>query len=400
MKTDRFITPAAWALVTVAIVTLPAARSQDLGGVISFLTGFAILVAIFAILSLGLNVHWGYTGILNFGVVAFFMVGAYAAAIITKGPATTEYVRYVGGFGDKLDFIPFLDSEQWLPFLFGTAGAAIAAGALAFVLSIPTLRLREDYLAIATIGIAELLRRVTIEERGLVNSDRGLIGIPSPLEDLVNPPEYKFIFFGIVVGLVILILIALEAGSRSPWGRVLKAIREDETTAAAAGKDIFGFKMQSFVVGAMIMGVGGAAYAYYSRSVSPDAFTHFFGTFLIWAMLIVGGSGNNKGAILGAYIVWGFYSITGLMRAYFADWGVEFLELRMSFIRDFVVGALIIIVLLLRPAGLLPEERRVSLFMQREPEGRGPPGEPELELAESPADDPPDKAKGSGGQAS
>lgn len=400
MKADRLITPAAWALVTVAIVTLPATRSQELGGVISFLTGFAILVAIFAILGLGLNVHWGYTGILNFGVVAFFMVGAYTAAIITKGPATTEYVRYVGGFGDKLDFIPFLDSEQWLPFLFGTAGAAIVSGALAFLLSIPTLRLREDYLAIAMIGIAELLRRVTIEERGLVNSDRGLIGIPAPLEDLVNPPEYKFIFFGVVVGLVILTLIALEAGSRSPWGRVLKAIREDETTAAAAGKDIFGFKMQSFVVGAMIMGIGGAAYAYYSRSVSPDAFTHFFGTFLIWAMLIVGGSGNNKGAILGAYIVWGFYSVTGLMRAYFADWGVEFLELRMSYIRDLVVGALIIIVLLLRPAGLLPEERRVSLFMQREDKQPRPPGEPEPGPIGSRSDDPPDREKGPRGQAS
>jgi len=386
MKADRFITPAAWALMTVAIVTLPASRSQELGGVISFLTGFATLVAVFAILALGLNVQWGYTGIFNFGVVAFFMVGAYAAGIITKSPAETEFVRYVGGFGDKLDFIPFLDSEQWLPFLFGTAGAAIVAGALAFVLSIPTLRLREDYLAIATIGIAELLRRVTIEERGLVNSDRGLIGIPAPLEELVDPPEYKFIFFGVAVALVILIFVALERGSRSPWGRVLKAVREDEMTAAAAGKDIFGFKMQSFVVGAMIMGVGGAAYAYYSRTVSPDAFTHFFGTFLIWAMLIVGGSGNNKGAILGAYMVWGFYSVTGLIRAYFADWGLEFLELRMYYIRDFVVGALIVTVLLFRPAGLLPEERRVSLFIGREEKQPTPGGEPQSQQTRSPPD--------------
>ncbi|MGQ9571595.1 MAG: branched-chain amino acid ABC transporter permease [Dehalococcoidia bacterium] len=366
MKADRYITPLAWLLMTVAIVTLPASRSPELGGVISFLTGFATLVAIFAILALGLNVQWGYTGIFNFGVVAFFMVGAYTAGIITKSPAETEFVRYVGGFGDKLDFIPILDSEQWLPFLFGTAGAAIMAGALAFLLSIPTLRLREDYLAIATIGIAELLRRVTIEEKGLVNSDRGLIGIPVPMAKVVDPPEYKFVFFGLVVVLVLVIFLALEQGIRSPWGRVLKAIREDEIAASAAGKDIFAFKMQSFVVGAMIMGVGGAAYAYYSRSISPDAFTHFFGTFLIWAMLIVGGSGNNKGAILGAYMVWGFYSVTGLMRAYFHDWGVEILELRMSFIRDFVVGVLIVTVLLLRPAGLLPEERRVSLFVRGE----------------------------------
>jgi branched-chain amino acid transport system permease protein len=384
MKRDRLVTPLAWGLMTVAIVGLPASRSPELGGVISYLTGFATLVAIFAILALGLNVQWGYTGIFNFGVVAFFMVGAYTAAIITKGPATTEYVRYIGGFGDKLDFIPILDSKQWLPFLFGTAGAAIAAGALAFLLSIPTLRLREDYLAIATIGIAELLRRVTIEERGLVNSDRGLIGIPSPLEDIVNPPEYKFVFFGIVVVVVILIFIALERGSRSPWGRVLRAVREDEIAASAAGKDIFAFKMQSFVVGAMIMGVGGAAYAYYTRSVSPDAFTHFYGTFLVWAMLIVGGSGNNKGAILGAYIVWGFYSITGLMRAYFVDWGVELLELRVYYIRDLVVGALIVIVLLMRPAGLLPEERRISLFIGQESKKPAPAGNGEPTQTDSP----------------
>jgi branched-chain amino acid transport system permease protein len=376
--------------MTVAIVALPAARSQDVDGVISFLTGFATTTAILAILALGLNVQWGYTGVFNFGVLAFFMVGAYASAIITKEPATGEYVKYVGGFGDKLDFIPILDSEQWLPFLIGTAGAAIASGILALLLSIPTLRLREDYLAIATIGVAELLRRVVIEERGFVNSDRGLTNIPRPLHDLVEPDEYKFVFFGIAVVILLLVFLAVERGIRSPWGRVLKAIREDEVTAAASGKDIFGFKMQGFVVGAMIMGIGGAVFAAEQGTVSPDGFTHFFGTFLIWAMLIAGGSGNNKGAILGAYIVWGFWSVTGQLRAYFTDWGLDFLEIRIFYLRDLVIGALIVTVLLLRPAGLLPEERRVSLFVE---------GEAKRPLLGGEADSP-DEAKGSGGDAS
>lgn len=385
------------ALMTVAIIALPSARSGDFDGVISFLTGFATTTAILAILALGLNVQWGYTGVFNFGVVGFFMVGAYTAAVIAKEPASGEYVKYVGGFGDKLDFIPILDSEQWLPFIFGTIGAAIISGLLALLLSIPTLRLREDYLAIATIGIAELLRRVTIEERGLVNSDRGLTNIPRPLHDLVEPDDYKFIFFGIAVLILLLVFLALERGSRSPWGRVLKAIREDETTAAASGKDIFGFKMQGFVVGAMIMGIGGAVFASEQGTVSPDGFTHLFGTFLIWAMLIAGGSGNNKGAILGAYIVWGFWSVTGQIRAYLDDWGIEFLTIRIFYLRDLVIGALIVIILLLRPAGLLPEERRVSLFVGKEIERPRPSDETKLpEYAPSGAD-PSAEAEGPGG---
>ena len=167
IKGERLITPVTVLVITAAVVLMPAERSNwDINGVISFLTFFATFVAIYAIFTLGLNVQWGYTGVFNFGVMAFFLVGANVAAIITKPPANTEYVRYVGGFGDKLAFLPFLDSDQWLPFLFGIAGAAVFAGVLAFLLSIPALRLREDYLAIATIGIAEFLRRVTIEQRG------------------------------------------------------------------------------------------------------------------------------------------------------------------------------------------------------------------------------------------
>ncbi|KKL67412.1 hypothetical protein LCGC14_2135250, partial [marine sediment metagenome] len=318
---------------------------------------------------------------------------ANTAAIITKPPASGEFVQYVGGFGDKLDFIPYLDSDQWLPFLIGAAGAALACGILAFLLSIPALRLREDYLAIATIGIAELLRRVTIEERGLVNGTRGLPGIPRPLGSLVEPDEYKFVIFGIAVVVLILVYIAVERGIRSPWGRVLRALREDELTTAASGKNVFAFKSQGFVLGAMIIGVGGAIYAYANSAISPDTFTHFFGTFIFWAMLMVGGSGNNKGAIMGAYVVWGLWTITlqlqGYTPAHPGPLGFaipDAVQSRIFFIRDFLLGALIVVVLLLRPQGLVPEERRVSIWVERHARRLRRRGPAPAEQAGSPSD--------------
>jgi branched-chain amino acid transport system permease protein len=377
VKGERLLTPVTFLAITAAVIIMPAERSNwNVSGVISFLTFFATFVAIYGIFSLGLNVQWGYTGVFNFGVMAFFLVGANTAAIITKPPASSEFVQYVGGFGNKLAFIPVLDSSQWLPFLFGVAGAAVLAGILAFLVSIPALRLREDYLAIATIGVAELLRRITIEQRGLVNGTRGLTGIPRPLGDLVDTADYKYVMLGIAVLTLVIVYVAIERGIRSPWGRVLRALREDELTTAASGKNVFAFKSQGFVVGAMIMGIGGAIYAYANGAVSPDTFTHFFGTFIFWAMLIVGGSGNNKGAILGAYVVWGFWTITLQLQGYPLP---IVISSRIFFIRDFILGSLIVVVLLLRPQGLLPEERRVSIWVERQAKRlrRGQPAAPE-----------------------
>jgi branched-chain amino acid transport system permease protein len=381
IKGERLLTPVIVVAITAAVVIMPAERSGwEVGRTLNFLTFFATFVAIYAIFTLGLNVQWGYTGVFNFGVMAFFLVGANTAAIITKPPASTEYVQYVGGFGDKLAFIPILNSDQWLPFLFGVAGAAVVAGIVAFLVSLPALRLREDYLAISTIGVAELLRRITIEERGLVNGTRGLTGIPRPLGDLVEPSDYRFVIFGIALATLIIVYVAIERGIRSPWGRVLRALREDELTTAASGKNVFAFKSQGFVVGAMIMGIGGAIYAYANAAISPDTFTHFFGTFIFWAMLMVGGSGNNKGAILGAFVVWGFWNITLQLQGYPLP---TIVSSRIFFLRDFLIGSLIVTVLLLRPQGLVPEERRVSLWVERESKGppdskRAPPEQPQL----------------------
>lgn len=362
MKRSQLITPIAVLVMTALIIGLPAERSRDATAVVNFLTPFATTVAVLAILAIGLNVQWGYTGIFNFGVAGFFLVGAYTAAIVTKEPASTEFVRYVGGYGDKLDFLPFLDSEEWLPALVGVIAAGTFSAALALLLAIPTLRLREDYLAITTIGVAEVLRRVTIEEQGLVNGTRGLTGIPRPFGGLVAPEDYKFVILAISVALLAFVYLLVDRGIRSPWGRVLRALREDELAASASGKNVFAFKMQAFVFGAAIMGMGGAIYAYQQGAISPDTFSHFFGTFIIWAMLIVGGSGNNQGAIIGAYMVWGFWSVTLQIQGYDLP---DIVRTRVFFLRDFVLGVLIVVVLLLRPQGLLPERPRVSRWLER-----------------------------------
>jgi branched-chain amino acid transport system permease protein len=367
MDRGRLVAFLAVLAITAGIVGISANDSESLNGFISFLTVFLTTVAIFAIFALGLNVQWGYTGIFNFGIVAFFMVGAYTSALVTKEPSSSEFVKYVGGLNLAEGLGP-LNLHGLTGFVLGALAAAVVSGIVAFLIAIPALRLREDYLAIATIGVAEVLRRIAIEEEGLVNGTRGLTGIPRPLHDLVSPPDYKFIYLAIAVVVLVIIFIAIERGARSPWGRVLKAIREDELATAASGKNIFAFRMQAFVLGAMIMGIGGAVYSANQGSIVPDTFSHFFGTFIIWAMLMVGGSGSNRGAILGAYVVWGFWTLTGLVQPHLP----AALEARTSYIRDLLIGLLIVVTLLLRPHGLMGEEKRVSLFAEQESKREAP----------------------------
>jgi len=204
---------------------------------------------------------------------------------------------------------------------------------------------------------------VVIEETWLVNGTRGLTGIPRPLGGLVGSTDYKYLLLAICGGFLVLTYFLIERAIRSPWGRVLMALREDEMATEASGKNVFAFKMQSFVMGAAIMGAGGAIYAYASSSLTPEVFTHFFATFLFWAMLILGGSGNNRGAIVGAYVLWGFWTITLQFQSYDLP---DLLQTRMPYIRELVLGGLIVAVLLLRPAGLLPQRRQVSIWVERQ----------------------------------
>ncbi len=354
----------------------------NISGTFSFFVLFLTFVAVYGVFTLGLNIQWGYAGVFNFGVLAFFMVGAYTTAIFTKTPAKGSFTDYVGGFGDALNFAPGLATDQWFVPLVATLAAGAVAGLLAYVVSIPTLRLREDYLAIATIGVAEFVRRVAIEERGLVNGTRGLTGVPLPLRGLVDRGDEKYLKLVIAAVVLALVFLALERAVRSPWGRVLLGLREDEVATEASGKNVAAFRTQSFVLGAIIMGIGGSMYAYASSALTPDSFTHFTATFLFWAMLMLGGSGNNQGAIVGAFVLWGFWTLTLQIQGY--ELG-DAVETRIPYVRDLVLGSLIVLVLLLRPAGLIPQEARVSMWVERRirklqaAERRSPDGEPVLD---------------------
>ncbi|MFH1242324.1 MAG: branched-chain amino acid ABC transporter permease [Pseudomonadota bacterium] len=322
---------------------------MEIGGILAYLVSFAIMAGIYAVFCMGLNIQWGYTGLFNIGIAGFFCIGAYASALITTPEPTGIYARYVHQiFG--------LD----LPFLVGLLGAAVVCGIVALLIGIPTLRLGEDYLAIATLGIAETIRLIFNNERWLANGPRGLMGLPQPLQGLVDAGDYNYLYMIIIGIIILLVYLSIEKAIRSPWGRVLRAIREDEVSAAMSGKNVFSFKMQSLVFGAMLMGIGGALYAHYTKAISPDVFTPLYGTFIIWVMLMAGGSGNNKGAILGAYVVWGIWIGTKFM----TDLLPYTLKARAPYIRFLLIGILLEIILIYRPQGLLGEEKRVSKLLE------------------------------------
>jgi branched-chain amino acid transport system permease protein len=322
---------------------------MEISGIIAYLVSLAIMAGIFAVFALGLNIQWGYTGLFNIGIAGFFCIGAYTSALITTprpedvSPVYAQYVQQIFGWD--------------LPFVCGLLGAAVVCGFIAFLIGYPTLRLREDYLAIATIGIAETFRLVFNNYHRLANGPRGLMGLPQPLQGLVDPRHYNYIYLIIVLAIMVVIYLSIERVIRSPWGRVLRAIREDETASAMSGKDIFWFKMQSLIFGSMIMGVGGALYAHYTKAISPDVFTPLYGTFIIWVMLMAGGSGNNKGAILGAFVIWFIWTIgaKGL-----TDLLPYTLKARAPYIRYLIIGILLEFILIYRPQGLIGEEKRIS----------------------------------------
>ncbi len=310
-----------------------------MSGIASYLVFFLIQALVFAVVCLGLNLQWGYTGMFNIGVSGFYLVGAYAFALLC-GPAQAGVV---GGWG--------------LPFVVGLLGAMLAAGVVAFVVGIPTLRLREDYLAIVTIGIGITLQLVALNANWLTGGSHGITGIPRPLPDLIDGVAGRnLLLLALLIVIVIVLYAALEAMVRSPWGRVLKAIREDEPAAESLGKNAFAYRLQSFVIGSAVMGLGGALYASFIGYISPVDFMPLF-TFQIWSMLIVGGSGNNKGAVLGAVLMWAVWTLSGSAAQVLLP---ATMQVKGGALQIILIGLVLMLVLVLRPRGLIGEEAEVS----------------------------------------
>ncbi|HSA81869.1 MAG TPA: branched-chain amino acid ABC transporter permease [Geminicoccaceae bacterium] len=306
-------------------------------GIFLYVVSLLTVGGIYAVLALGLNIQWGFTGLFNAGIAGFFAVGAYVAAILTTGPSE----RHLGG----------LD----LPVAAGLAAAMLASGLVAWGIGRICIRLRSDYLAIATLGIAEILRLMLKNETWATNGARGISLIPKPFENLQEPWN-QLAFMGLVLAFVALLYVLLEQARRAPWGRLMAAIRENEAAARAAGKDVDRLRVQAFVIGSMLMGLGGALMAHYLKFIDPNAAEPLTATFLVWVMLIAGGSANNRGAILGALLVWTIWSATEILTTRLPD----DLAIRTAYVRVFLIGLTLQIVLQRFPRGVLPERRMTT----------------------------------------
>ncbi|MEM7046925.1 MAG: branched-chain amino acid ABC transporter permease [Pseudomonadota bacterium] len=289
---------------------------------------------IFALLSLGLNIQWGYTGLFNAGIAGFVAIGAYVSAILTTAPSPL----HLGGFDQ--------------PLLVGGIAAMVLSGLVAWVVARICLRLRADYLAIATIGIGEILRLIFKNESWATNGARGIVKVPKAFESLPAPMD-QLAFLALVLAVVSIVYLLLERAHISPWGRLIAAIRDDEQAAAAAGKDVVQLRIQSFILGAVLMGLAGAFLAQYLKFIGPNATDPLTTTFLVWVMLIAGGSGSNRGAILGAFLIWAIWSMTEILAGILPG----DLALRVSHVRIFIVGLALQIILQRFPQGIVPENR-------------------------------------------
>jgi neutral amino acid transport system permease protein len=346
-----------------------------------------ISAATYALFSLGLNLQWGVTGLINFGHVAFLAIGAYSTVLL---------------------------SMQGVPIALAVLIGAVLSALLGLLIGISTLRLREDYLGIVTIGVSELVRLVAKNEAWLTKGTFGVQGYPVPFNFKPVYPMRLFLIGWLTVicglalwqlwlwmrgnmtrlvggaiasifvllvyicgalslytydpraGLMLLTLtvlavvyIGLEKLVHSPWGRVLKAIREDEEVPRALGKNVFWYKLQAFMLGGAIAGIAGAFYAW-QFTVFPDNFEPLI-TFNAWIIVMLGGSGNNLGTIIGAIIFWGYNSITRdesfkmVFRAMHLD------ETQQGAFRVMIIGLVLMLIMVLRPQGILGKKEELTL---------------------------------------
>jgi len=308
--------------------------------ILSFVIFFFIICSFYIISSLGLNIQYGFTGMFNVGIAGFFAVGAYTSAILT-GP---EYADTIfGGFQ--------------LPIIFGWLCAIVVSGLAGVLVGLVTLRLREDFLAISTFGIAICIQLVALNSESVTRGPNGLYAIPKPFARFLDSAFMSnLIYLIICIITIVAIYYALERVVKSPWGRVLRSIREDEVAAEALGKNVFMYRLQAFVLGCGIMGLAGAMYANFVRFISPQDFLPIF-TIQVYVMLIVGGKGNNLGAIVGAIVIWALWSASDSLINFIVtpDYQTQAAALRII-----IVGMVLVLMLLFKPLGILPEKKHLS----------------------------------------
>lgn len=289
------------------------------------------LSAIYIILALSLNLLNGFTGLFSLGHAGFMAVGAYVSALLTMTPAQKEMNFFLQ------PIVPFLRHVQ-LPFIVAIIIAGLCAALVAVIIGVPALRLRDDYLAIATLGFAEIIRVLITNAQSLTNGAQGLKGIP------------KYSTTWVVWGAATIAVLFMLALVRSSYGRTMKAVRDDEIAAEAMGVNVFKVKSTSFVISSFMAGIGGALLGHMISTIDPKMFTLVL-TFNILLIVVLGGNGSITGSVIAAFLV------TVLMEA------LRFLDMPMNFmfiktdglpgLRMVIFSILLMIVVLYRQRGLM-----------------------------------------------
>lgn len=428
-------------LRTVLLFAFVAALIVGEGLTASWNTALGILNMglISAILALGVNMQWGYAGLFNVGVVGFVAIGGLAPVLVSTPPVTAVWtgqgafrlifalivgagvialaiafnhrlrgrirvlvlcVTLIGGFFlYRAIFDPAVELvESYLPAIHSNlgglglpvllswpVGALFAAGA-AWLIGKTALGLRSDYLAIATLGIGEIIIAVMKNEDWLARGVKNVIGIPRPVPyevDLQTSPGFVEwaagfgadpvtastivvkLLYGALFAVILLALIwASEMALKSPWGRMMRAIRDNETAAAAMGKDVTRRHLQIFILGSAVCGLAGAMIVTLDSQLTPGTYNPLRFTFLIWVMVIVGGSGNNWGAVLGGFLIWFLWIKVepwGRDLMTFVTSGMDDGDLKThlrnsaAHMRLVTMGLVLLLVLRFSPRGLIPE---------------------------------------------
>ena len=394
-----------------------------------------------AIMAIGVNLQWGFAGLFNVGIMGFVALGGLAAVLVSMPPTIDAWAA--GGSGVMLGLLmgaativaavlvrtrmapgrarnfavivvlvggfflyravldPAVQAvEKVEPALLGylgglglpvlvawPVGGLLAAGA-AWLIGKTALGLRSDYLAIATLGIAEIIIAVLKNEDWLSRGVKNVVGIPRPVPyeiDLQADPDFveraagwgldpveastlyvKLLYAGLFLVVLLVILWMAQMALKSPWGRMMRAIRDNEVAAEAMGKDVTRRHLQIFVLGSAICGLAGAMLTTLDGQLTPGTYQPLRFTFLIWVMVIVGGSGNNFGAVLGGFLIWFLWVQVEPMGLWLmqvitsgmsdGSWLKDHLLGSAAHMRLFTMGLVLLLVLRFSPRGLIPEK--------------------------------------------
>jgi branched-chain amino acid transport system permease protein len=307
------------------------------------LLSIGTIALVYAMLTMGLNVHYGYTGLLNFGHVAFFAAGAYTSALLTMPPP-----------GPSANYTVALALPMPWALPLSLVAAALVGGALATLVGLTSVRLGTHYLAVATFALAGIFEDVLVNEAWLTAGTFGLNSVPRPGRALLGPQGWQLGYFLFALCLTVGVYLVVERLDDAPFGRLLRGVRESEDAAEALGKDTARVKLRSFAIGGMIAGLAGAVYAHYIGSVVAVTFVALV-TFLVWVALLLGGAGSNLGAVVGAVVLVAFREGT----RYLPDLGGS--ATLLPSLRFVVIGFLLILVVRFRPAGLFGDPNELVL---------------------------------------